>query len=364
MQKTRTPSARVRVFCMIGAPGEDGAVPDAAPARRRALAHVAAQVERNGGGPPLDPSLAVTVHLHPDRLARGPDGAARPLLAHLAEVGTHRSQFETGTSNGGLTAHPGGDRWRWESRLFGGGYDEAPAAERPVYGSLDRFRRPAGGSVRFGSSHLRLAPAVLDRVTFCYPDSSTGPSDVGTASSMPLLALAERDDAARRFDALDDHVEAHVHGGLHLERDVVVVLDPCYRGTAVEAAADLLRERAGTASTAPRVPAARRRARRSRRLPGPQVVGVGRDAARRDHRRVARPRCHRQGGGGGALGPAGPQAGVALRRALRGLATPRGQDDARDGGAAGRGARRRRRGGPARRARRRRARRPDAPVAG
>lgn len=30
--------------------------------------------------------------------------------------------------------HPGGDRWSWESRIFGTAYDEAPASERPKYG--------------------------------------------------------------------------------------------------------------------------------------------------------------------------------------------------------------------------------------
>ncbi|MGW4476241.1 hypothetical protein [Nonomuraea sp. NPDC004354] len=28
-----------------------------------------------------------------------------------------------------MTAHPGGDRWLWESRSFGGAYDEAPARQ-------------------------------------------------------------------------------------------------------------------------------------------------------------------------------------------------------------------------------------------
>ncbi|WTJ93120.1 DUF3626 domain-containing protein [Streptomyces sp. NBC_01537] len=62
------------------------------------------------------------------------------------EDGVHHSQFVTGTSNGGLTAHPGGDRWRWESRVFGGAYDSAPARQRPVYGALN-FRRAAAGAI-------------------------------------------------------------------------------------------------------------------------------------------------------------------------------------------------------------------------
>jgi len=42
------------------------------------------------------------------------------------------------------------------------------------------------------------------------------------------------------LDDLDECVEAHVHGGVVIARDVeAVVLDPCFRDTAVEAAARL-----------------------------------------------------------------------------------------------------------------------------
>lgn len=186
-------------------------------------------VARRVSGPPLPDGLDVTVHFHPDRLVGGV-----PLLRHLVTDGVYRSQFETGTSNGGLTAHPGGDRWRWEHRMFGGVYDDLPASARPKYGSLNYRRRPAGGSVRFGSSHLRLKREVLERTTFCYPDSFAEPDDFGTAAHLPLLRLAEADEV----DELDDHIEAHVHGPLRLARDVeALVLDPSFRGTDVEAAA-------------------------------------------------------------------------------------------------------------------------------
>ena len=192
---------------------------------RVALLHVGRRVS----GPPLAAGLGVTVHFHPDRLV-----GEVPLLRHLISDGLYRSQFETGTSNGGLSAHAGGDRWRWESRMFGGAYDQAPPEQRPKYGALNYRRRPAGGSVRFGSSHLRLAGDVLARVTFCYPDSSTEPSHFGTAEHMPLVGLAASD----HLDDLDDHVEAHVHGPLRLGRDVeALVLDPSFRDTDVEAAA-------------------------------------------------------------------------------------------------------------------------------
>ncbi|HEX5292975.1 MAG TPA: DUF3626 domain-containing protein [Streptosporangiaceae bacterium] len=193
--------------------------------RDRALAHVAAR----SAGAPLDLRLRVTLNFHPDRAA-----GAGLTLDQLAADGAYRSQFVTGTSNGGLTAHPGGDRWRWESRMFGGAYDAAPAADRPVYGALDFRHKPAGAAPRFGSAHFRLATATLPRTTFCYPDSVLEPSDFGVASALRLIDLALADDR----DDLDDYIEAQVHGPVRLDADVeALVLDPCYRGTPVEASA-------------------------------------------------------------------------------------------------------------------------------
>ncbi|MEV0901849.1 DUF3626 domain-containing protein [Actinoplanes sp. NPDC049802] len=183
-------------------------------------------------GGPIDPAWRVTVHFHPDRLV-----GETPILRVMAADGRYRSQFETGTSNGLVSCHPGGDRWRWESRLFGGVYDGEPPAARPVYGSLNHRRRAAGGSPRFGSAHLRLTAASLERTTFCYPDSVFEPVDVGTADRCALAGPADADDK----DCLDDYIEAHVHGGVHFARDAeALVLDPCFRGTEVEEDARLL----------------------------------------------------------------------------------------------------------------------------
>ncbi|WP_380170135.1 DUF3626 domain-containing protein [Kineococcus sp. DHX-1] len=196
----------------------------------RAVAHVRARAR----GGPLPPDVRVTVHFHPDRPAGAdPSGRPRATLEAIAADGVYLSQFATGTSGGGLTAHPGGDRWVWESRLFGGAYDDAPPRERPVYGSLDHRHRPAGGSVRFGSAHLRLRPDVLRRSTSCWPDSAFGPVAVGTLDRCDLLDWL--DSAADLLDPLQDpldgYVEAHVHGPLVLVRDVeALVLDPSYRG--------------------------------------------------------------------------------------------------------------------------------------
>ncbi|WP_309648365.1 DUF3626 domain-containing protein [Nocardioides sp.] len=191
------------------------------PWARAALAHVAQQA----GGGPLDRSLRITLNFHPDRVRDG-----LTVLQHLARDGVYRSQFETGTSNGGLTAHQGGERWRWESRIFATAYDDAPPAQRPRYGALDHRRRALGGAPRFGSSFLRLAEHVLDRSTFCFPDSVVDPVDLGTVDRCDLIRLAEDGDA----DLLDDYVEAHVHGVLEIGEDVeALVLDPSFRATPV-----------------------------------------------------------------------------------------------------------------------------------
>ncbi|WP_433174548.1 DUF3626 domain-containing protein [Actinoallomurus sp. CA-150999] len=192
----------------------------------RAIAHVMSLAI----GEPVDPSARVTLHFHPDRLVAG-----TPILDLLARDRLYRSQFETGISNGGLTAHPGGDRWRWESRIFAGAYDDGPAADRPKYGSLNFRRRLVGGSPRFGSAYLRLAEHTLARTTFCYPDSFFQPRHFGVVSRLStLIALAEADGK----DPLDDYIEAHVHGVIDLSRDAeALVLDPCYRDTSIEKAA-------------------------------------------------------------------------------------------------------------------------------
>jgi hypothetical protein len=172
----------------------------------------------------------VAVQFHPDWPFR-----AGLVIDAIAEDSIYRSQFETSISNGGLTAFPGGDRWLWESRLFDGRYDVAASAERPIYGALERGRYAQGPAVRFGSAFLRLRQDVTQRSTFCFPDSVFEPELV--VGPDRLAAVEELADAARQDD-LDDYIEAHVHGGVRLDRDVdAIVLDPCFRSTAVEQAA-------------------------------------------------------------------------------------------------------------------------------
>lgn len=176
--------------------------------------------------------MSVTLNFHPDTTVQG-----ELTIKRVAREGFYKSQFETGTGNGGLTARQGGDRWAWESDIFGGAYDEADPALRPKYGALNFRRSLIGGSPRFGSCHFRLQPHVLARTTFCYPDSHLLPEAFGVVDRMALLDLAEHN-ALGLDPVLDNYIEAQVHGPLSIERDVeAVVLDPSYRDTAIEESA-------------------------------------------------------------------------------------------------------------------------------
>ncbi|TIC86661.1 DUF3626 domain-containing protein [Nocardioides sp. GY 10127] len=184
----------------------------------------------------------------------------------IAAEGVYRSQWETGISNGGLTAHPGGDRWRWESRIFDGRYDEADAKERPIYGAWNRRDDLYGASPRFGSAYLRLKPETIRRATFCWPDSVYEPEAVGGPEHLEeLCRLADagaidpslQPDSAAGLsldDPLNDYVEAHLHGGLEISRDVeALVIDPSDReacGESLERLACPIEEHAGYRVTA------------------------------------------------------------------------------------------------------------------
>ncbi|WP_435853197.1 DUF3626 domain-containing protein [Streptomyces murinus] len=188
----------------------------------RALRHVAARA----CGPPLAPGPRITLNFHPDRLSGG-----LPILTSLARDGVYHSQFVTGTGNGGLTAHRGGDRWRWESRIFGGAYDDAEPAARPVYGALDFRRQVVGAAPRFGSSHLRLTARATARATFCYPDSAAEPTDFGVASALGLIALAEADERGRQ--AVGGEAGAEDVTGVPFREEGEVPGDRLHRGAAV-----------------------------------------------------------------------------------------------------------------------------------
>ncbi|NUR98571.1 MAG: DUF3626 domain-containing protein [Kribbellaceae bacterium] len=168
----------------------------------------------------------MTVQFHPN----WPHGE-RTVIESMVADGIYRSQFATGISNGGL----GGDRRVWESRLFSGRYDDQPDSARPVYGVWNRRADVYGGAIRFGSSYLRLKPDVVERATFCFPDSARGPAHFGDRTALPRLCrLADTTPS----DDLDDYIEAHIHGPVRFATDVdALVLDPSFAGTPIETAA-------------------------------------------------------------------------------------------------------------------------------
>lgn len=192
-------------------------------------------VRERSAGPALPLAMTVTINFHPDWMYDG-----QYVLARMASEGVYRSQFETGTSNGGLTAYPGGDRWQWESRIFAGVYDDAPAPLRPKYGALNDRSSPFGGSPRFGSAHFRLRADMLERTTFCFPDSHMNPAHFGVADRLDLIERMRAQSG--ELDPLDRYVEAHVHGPMEIIAAMdALVLDPSYRGTEIEAFANALK---------------------------------------------------------------------------------------------------------------------------
>lgn len=116
--------------------------------------------------------------------------------------------------------------------MFGGVYDDSAAAHRPKYGALNHRSLPMGAAPRFGSAFFRCKAAVLERTSFCFPDSHLEPQDFATAETVtPLIELCHAAD----FDFLDDYVEAQVHDVLDLSKDIeAVVIDPAFRGTEIE----------------------------------------------------------------------------------------------------------------------------------
>ncbi|MET7393947.1 DUF3626 domain-containing protein [Dactylosporangium sp. NPDC005572] len=207
------------------------------------------------GSERFDTDASITINFHPDRTA-----GDRTVIEGLLADGRFRSQFETGISNGGLTAYPGGDRDRWEERMFGGAYQRPGVSpiDRPKYGALNVFHHPDGAAPRFGSAFLRLRPAVLERATYTFGDSHRDPTEFGTIDAFSaVLAGLERHWGAsvlsgprspRPGRALDDYVEAQVHGPVDLATDVAaLVLDTAFAGTPCASAAVSMAERYGVA---------------------------------------------------------------------------------------------------------------------
>jgi hypothetical protein len=203
------------------------------PAQRAALAHVRNQGTR------LETDARITINFHPDRTANG-----RTVVEGLLADGRFRSQFETGISNGGLTAYPGGDRDRWERDMFGGAYQRpgVTPVDRPKYGALNLLHHPDGAAPRFGSAVLRLRDEVRERATYTFGDSFREPTEAGTIDAFDAVLRAllrhrgpdalTRPRTALPGRGLDDYIEAQVHGPVELAEDVdALVLDTAFQNS-------------------------------------------------------------------------------------------------------------------------------------
>lgn len=206
----------------------------------------------------------ITLNFHPDRISA--DG--RIVLESMTVQGYYHSQFLTGTTNGSRTAFPGGERYEWEQRMFGGAYPET-ACDRPKYGALNVLAYADGASMRFGSCFISLSPAVARRCTYCYGDSSDSPKAICTADTFGcVVAELMRDVTSHRRllnqcvsneqealailmrrrvgpehlgRNLDFCIEAHIHGDISLASDVTALyLDRSYVATSVHAQAEAL----------------------------------------------------------------------------------------------------------------------------
>lgn len=209
-------------------------------------------------------SAPIDLSFHPDRLSENLVSVSEDLL----ETGLYKGQFETGISNGGLTAFRGGSRDRWEKRLFDGSFQrpDVRPIHRPKYGGLNLLDHWDGACPRFGSCYFRLRAAVAQRSTYTYGDSVTEPEDVGTIDVFDCVLAAVLIDVLRTGQALggkdlevssvldqlnrrhhseesaifhgqpgrslDAYIEVQVHGPINLAADVeYLAADKTFQGT-------------------------------------------------------------------------------------------------------------------------------------
>jgi hypothetical protein len=208
----------------------------------------------------------IGLHFHPDR----PDSSMKSVAEALLESGIYKSQFETGLSNGSVSAYPGGERDLWEKRIFGGAYqlEDTTNNQRPKYGALNLMLHPDGPAPRFGSCYFLLSPKVSNRSTYTYLDSHQDPKEKGTYEEFDMIlaalleeafvrdfAIGERnltpvrlvnhllvnlerpltDPATKKPNRnLNHYIEAQIHGDISLKEDVdLLVADPSFKKTHV-----------------------------------------------------------------------------------------------------------------------------------
>ncbi|KAK3305989.1 uncharacterized protein B0T15DRAFT_533988 [Chaetomium strumarium] len=236
----------------------------------------------------------VALHFHPDRPVtpvfadgKNKDKNNETIAQSLLDDGVYRNQFETGVSNGSLSAFRGGVRDLWERELFGGAYhnhnhhhshshtqeDEQGDTSsigwrglRPKYGALGLLgggTSDDGPAPRFGSCYLVLKREVLARCTFTFGGSQDLPRWRGTVDCFDAVLAAVLEEAFVRESVLgmpgvvrppelvrrvldggsegvreglkmsrnlDHYIEAQIHGEVRLDRDVeILVADPSFQ---------------------------------------------------------------------------------------------------------------------------------------
>lgn len=211
----------------------------------------------------LKSNAKVALHFHPDRL----DPQMKSVAEALHSQGIYKSQFETLLSSGSVSAHSGGARDNWESRLFNGAYNlkGSENQHRPKYGAFNLMCHQDGPAPRFGSCYFVLKPEVSTRCTFTYLDSHQDPKEKGTLDEFDDIMAALLSEAFNRDYALGEanltipklikhlssidkkthafsnsriarnlnhYIEAQVHGDISLANDVEeLIADPAFKGT-------------------------------------------------------------------------------------------------------------------------------------
>lgn len=149
------------------------------------------------------------------RLLSSPIAVNIPVTAvdGIGSDGRLKNQFETGTSRGVLGL---GHRSMVEENLFGIPKD-TEQEQRPVYGAVcartqqETSNWHRGPASDYGDIWLELHPHVKDRTTFTNGDS------FGATVAMPFDYLP------RHGNRNTHYIEAQIHGGVYLDKDVKAV---------------------------------------------------------------------------------------------------------------------------------------------
>lgn len=203
----------------------------------------------------------VNLHFHPDRYLK--DGSQ--IIDGLIQTGEYLNQYQTQVSSGSLSAKIGGDRDKWENKLFNNLFGSS-TKDRPKYGALNLTGTSDGASPRFGSCYFITYPEIKSKCTFTYGDSYLLPKERGTIQNLIQVYarlyhdiftrnsalgfyyknLSDFHDKTKHFlesntlhnmlsHNLDFYIESQIHEQVDLQKDVsTLVVDPSYQGTELE----------------------------------------------------------------------------------------------------------------------------------